>query len=193
MTAAPVVLPPLDGQQAQAWDTLMAVAADLGRGWTLIGGQMVLLHQAERSPAGAGAIGGAALRWSYDLDVVVNLRTSRSRMGRIDSVLKGHGFEQQVVPIGVEAFPAGQLHDWGLNHRGYAAGLTNPTRDSILEDLSQRIEIPDSLRRCCRSNPDALDAVLCVFAAKAAADELSTPHDPAAAASEGWIATHPDT
>ena len=29
MTAAAVVLPLLDGQQAQAWDTLMAVADDL--------------------------------------------------------------------------------------------------------------------------------------------------------------------
>lgn len=93
----------------------------------------------------------------------------------------------------VEAFPAGQLYDWGLTHRGYSAPLANPTRDSILEGVSQRIEIPDRLRRCCRSNPDALDAVLCVFAAKAAADGLSTPHDPAAAASEGWIATHPNT
>ena len=80
MTAPAVVLPPLEGQQAQAWDTLMAVAGNLGEGWTLIGGQMMLLHQAERSPAGARVVGGAGLRWSYDLDVVVNLRTSRSRM-----------------------------------------------------------------------------------------------------------------
>lgn len=93
-------LPPLAGQQAQAWDTLMAVADDLGEGWTLIGGQMVLLHQTERSPAGAHTVGGAGLRWSYDLDVVVNLRTSRSRMSHIDSVLTDHGFEQQVAPIG---------------------------------------------------------------------------------------------
>lgn len=100
MTAPAVVLPPLEGQQAQAWNTLMAVADDLGEGWTLIGGQMVLLHQTERSPAGAQTVGGAGLRWSYDLDVVVNLRTSRSRMSHIDSVLTGHGFTQQVAPIG---------------------------------------------------------------------------------------------
>ena len=36
-----VVLPALTGKQALAWDALMAVAADLGEGWTLIGGQMV--------------------------------------------------------------------------------------------------------------------------------------------------------
>ena len=42
MIAPAVVLPPMEGQQAQAWDTLMAVAGDLGEGWTLIAGQMVL-------------------------------------------------------------------------------------------------------------------------------------------------------
>ena len=51
MTSTPVVLPVLSGQQAQAWDTLMSVAGSLGEGWTLIGGQMVLLHQSERQPA----------------------------------------------------------------------------------------------------------------------------------------------
>ena len=100
MTAPVVVLPGLAGQQAQAWNTLLALAEDLGEGWTLIGGQMVLLHQAERQPAGAGPVDGASLRWSYDVDVVVNLRTSRTRMSHIDSVLRDHGFEQQLAPIG---------------------------------------------------------------------------------------------
>jgi len=94
------VLPVLTGKQALAWDALMAVAADLGEGWTLIGGQMVLLHQAERRPAGADPASGASLRWSYDLDVVVNLRTNRTRMSHIDSVLCDHGFDQQILPIG---------------------------------------------------------------------------------------------
>ncbi len=100
MTTPVVVLPALTGKQAQAWDALMAVAEDLGEGWTLIGGQMVLLHQAERQPAGAGTASSASLRWSYDLDVVVNLRTSRTRMSHIDSVLRAHGFNQQILPIG---------------------------------------------------------------------------------------------
>ncbi len=47
MTSAPIGLPALSGQQAQAWDALMSVAGSLGEGWTLIGGQMVLLHQSE--------------------------------------------------------------------------------------------------------------------------------------------------
>lgn len=100
MTSAPVVLPALSGRQAQAWDALMSIAGSLGEGWTLIGGQMVLLHQSERQPAAAHAAPGAALRWSYDLDVVVNLRVGRSRMDHIDSALRAHGFEQQHLPIG---------------------------------------------------------------------------------------------
>ena len=100
MTAPVVVLSDLTGQQAQVWDTLMTVAEDLGDGWTLIGGQMVMLHQAERQPADASPVGAADMRWSYDLDVVVNLRTSRARMRHIDSVLRDHGFEQEVHPIG---------------------------------------------------------------------------------------------
>ena len=38
----------------------MSVAGSLGEGWTLIGGQMVLLHQSERQPASAHAAPGAA-------------------------------------------------------------------------------------------------------------------------------------
>ena len=91
----------------------------------------------------------------------------------------------------VEAFPAGQLRAWDLEHKGYAASDPSSRRDSILEAVSRRIEIPDPLRRCCRSNADALDAVVCLFAARAVVHELTKPEDPAAAACEGWIATHP--
>ena len=90
----------------------------------------------------------------------------------------------------VEAFPAGQLHDWELEHQGYTELGPSPNRDDILEDVARRIEIPDPMYRCCRSNADALDAVLCLFAAKAAVEEQATVEDPAAAAHEGWIATH---
>ena len=38
----------------------MSVAGSLGEGWTLIGGQMVLLHQSERQPEAAHAAPGAA-------------------------------------------------------------------------------------------------------------------------------------
>ena len=53
------------------------------------------------------------------------------------------------------------------------------------------MDLPDPLYRCCRSNADALDAVLCLFAAKAAVEGQARVEDPATAAREGWIATHP--
>lgn len=89
----------------------------------------------------------------------------------------------------VEAFPAGQLQDWGLEHQGYSE--SGPARDRILKEVSRRIDIPGPLYRCCRGNADALDAVLCLFAAKAAVEGQATVEDPAAATREGWIATHP--
>lgn len=91
----------------------------------------------------------------------------------------------------VEAFPAGQVREWGLEHKGYANAGPNAARDSILDAVSRRMEIPDSLLRCCQLNADALDAVLCLFAARAASEKLSAPED-SAATLEGWIATHPN-
>ena len=91
----------------------------------------------------------------------------------------------------VEAFPACQLRQWGLASRGYASSYPSPEREAILEGISSRIEIPDRLRECCRCSADALDAVLCLFAAKAAAEQLATVGDAAAAEREGWIAVHP--
>ena len=81
---AAVVLPALHGAQAGAWAALLETAPDLGDG------QMVMLHQAERQPT--APVGGP--RWSYDLDVVVNIRAGRSSAAGIDSALRSHGFRQ---------------------------------------------------------------------------------------------------
>ena len=91
-----VVLPALHGAQAAAWEALLEVAPDFGEGWTLVGGQMVMLHQAERQPSGSTMSG----RWSHDLDVVVNIRTGRFQAAHMDEALKRHGFDQ--VPTEIE-------------------------------------------------------------------------------------------
>ncbi len=77
-----VELPPLIGQQAAAWTALMLLAPDLGTQWTLIGGQMVLLHQAERQGRST-----SGMRLTTDLDVVVNLRTIPAQRNGIHQVL----------------------------------------------------------------------------------------------------------
>ena len=91
-----------------------------------------------------------------------------------------------------EAFPACQLHQWTLPYSGYASSYPSPEREAILERISSRIEIPDRLGERCRCSADALDAVLCLFAAKAAAEDRATVGDQAATAAEGWIAVDSD-
>jgi len=46
--AASVTVRPQGGLQSAAWSALIELAPHLGIEWTLIGGQMVFLHQAER-------------------------------------------------------------------------------------------------------------------------------------------------
>ncbi len=89
----------------------------------------------------------------------------------------------------VEAFPAGQLRCWGLPDRGYANGAS--TRRKILQRLSNRIVLPATLRSKCLDNADALDAVLCLFSAIAAASGAAPCENRKAAETEGWIAVHP--
>ncbi|MXV97283.1 MAG: DUF429 domain-containing protein [Acidimicrobiaceae bacterium] len=91
----------------------------------------------------------------------------------------------------VEAFPACQLLHWRLPYSGYANSYPCPEREAILERVSERISMPKGLHEHCRYSADALDAVLCLFAAKAAFDGLATVDDSLAAEHEGWISTHP--
>lgn len=73
-----VTVRPLGGLQSAAWSALIELAPHLGTKWTLIGGQMVFLHQAGRHlqlPV--------ASRWSTDLDLAVNLRASSGELDRL--------------------------------------------------------------------------------------------------------------
>ena len=89
----------------------------------------------------------------------------------------------------VEAFPAAQLRCWGLPHDGY--GGNEATRNEILEGLKERINLPETFRSKCRANADALDAVLCLFAAFAATNGIAPCKDSDSWKTEGWIAVHP--
>ena len=92
------------------------------------------------------------------------------------------------VGLLVEAFPAAQLHHWQLPHKGYDGSDGGGERETIIEGISGRIEIADDLRARCQESADALDSVLCLFAARAVAAGLAPVHDTAAAELEGWIA-----
>ncbi len=91
----------------------------------------------------------------------------------------------------VEAFPAGQLRCWELPHRGYDGPEKAMVRCEILRGIEQRIVLPEPLRFLCQESADALDAVLCLFAAVAAVSDIAPFENPASGKTEGWIAVHP--
>lgn len=92
----------------------------------------------------------------------------------------------------VEAFPAAQLCQWGLPREGYN-GTDEPAagrRHGILEALASRLSIPSGLEQQMLASADALDAVVCAFAAIAVtAGCVACPPGPEARL-EGWIAVH---
>ena len=92
----------------------------------------------------------------------------------------------------VEAFPAGQLRQWNLPYKVYDGPKGRAARTTILKAIASHIRIPDRWYPDCEESADALDAVLCLFAAIAAAQNIAPIEAPAAAEHEGWIAVHPD-
>ena len=69
----------------------------------------------------------------------------------------------------VEAFPAIQLKMWNLPHQNYGKPEYSGTREEILSSIERRfaVNISDEHRRDMIASPDALDALICCFAARA--------------------------
>jgi hypothetical protein len=87
-------LPSLPDQAEELWDVLIELSELRPNDWTLIGGQMVLLHALEK---------GATLpRISTDLDVLVNVRLMAGGTAGLVADLAGWGFELEgASPTGV--------------------------------------------------------------------------------------------
>lgn len=81
---APLQLPPLAGYSEAIWGTLLELADAKLHDWTLIGGQMVLLHALEH--------GAEPNRLSTDLDVLVNARVVASAVRDFVRTLESLGF-----------------------------------------------------------------------------------------------------
>ena len=163
-------LPPLSGKQAQAWDALLQIAPSFGEGWTLIGGQMVLLHQVERQPA-AGTAAAPQMRWSYDIDVVVDLRADKSQMGHIDATLRAHGFAQEpsghrYVDADGTTFDVLAPDHLGIHLPVLGRGRTLQTSGGTQAlKRSQSVEVEHGTRRCPIYRPDLVGAILIKIAA----------------------------
>ncbi|HVM99131.1 MAG TPA: DUF429 domain-containing protein [Caulobacteraceae bacterium] len=90
----------------------------------------------------------------------------------------------------VEAFPAAQLATWSLDFRYHGRRpKAAAARAHLLAALiiDHGLKISDRLAELCLGSPDALDAVICLYAAKTLADGRHPRKLPATARSEGWI------
>jgi hypothetical protein len=86
----PVELPALAGPLADVWDALAALASaaqDLP--WTVVGGQMVLLHGLEH--------GRAPHRVSTDIDTAVDVRAVRGAVRQLVKILEELGYTSEGV------------------------------------------------------------------------------------------------
>ena len=79
-----IELPPLGELDVELWHALLDIADRMASDWTLIGGQMVLLHALEH--------GRAPQRVSEDLDLVVDARVRPLALPRMLSTLDDLGF-----------------------------------------------------------------------------------------------------
>ncbi len=79
-----IELPPLGALDLELWQALLDIADRMPSDWTLVGGQMVLLHALEH--------GRAPQRLSEDLDVVVDARVRPPALSRMLSALRDLGF-----------------------------------------------------------------------------------------------------
>lgn len=91
----------------------------------------------------------------------------------------------------VEAFPAAQLYHWNLPHNRYNGEIHQGMRVCLVSEISHRLLLLTRYHELMLESADALDAVLCAFAARAAAREEAGPLDGMDCQDEGWIAVHP--
>ena len=92
--ADPVGLPAMGEAQKQSWQALMDLYERINSDWTLIGGQLVHLHCAER--------GASPTRPTNDIDTVVDIRGSQMMLATFTGVLKDMGFTPETSAEGIQ-------------------------------------------------------------------------------------------
>ena len=92
--AEPIELPAMSDAQAQSWHALMDLYDRIDSRWTLIGGQLVHLHCAER--------GISPSRPTNDVDTVVDVRASQTVLATFTGALEAMGFEADTSGDGIQ-------------------------------------------------------------------------------------------
>jgi hypothetical protein len=104
----PLFGPPVD----QLWHVLLDLAETLRAPWTLVGGQMVLLHALEH--------GQVPPQISQDGDVIANVRAARDAIGQVVAALQSMGFTVDGMS------PDGLAHRYISPHQGAAREVRHP-------------------------------------------------------------------
>lgn len=93
----------------------------------------------------------------------------------------------------IEAFPAAQLRQWDLRHQGYNRDTEKEAavRRSLVSSLAARINLAD-FREMLEESADALDSVICTFAAMAVTNGRVLSYAEDSADAEGLIAVECD-
>jgi hypothetical protein len=127
----PIEMPPLVGQLAEIWRALVQLAEAAGElRWTVVGGQMVMLHGLEH--------GTTPNRISNGIDAAVDVRADPHAVAKLVRVLTSLGFENAGVS------PDGHAYRY---RRGGAAHLTIDVMVDQPEptDLIVDVLVPDNL------------------------------------------------
>jgi hypothetical protein len=119
--AEPVLLPAMTGGQAASWHALMDLHERLPGNWTLVGGQMVHLHCAER--------GVDPERPTEDADTVLDIRAAHDMLARFTGALLELGFEAHTSGDGLQ-------HRW--TRRDDAAQIDVLLPDGVGERAASR-------------------------------------------------------
>ena len=90
----PIVMPALSAAQAASWRAPMYLYEKVPAGWTLVGGQLVHLHCAER--------GSHPERPTDDIDAVVNIRAATDMLDRFTRALLDLGFKPSTSGDGLQ-------------------------------------------------------------------------------------------
>jgi hypothetical protein len=93
-----IVMPAMPPEQTASWLGVLDLYDHLGKGWTLIGGQLVHLYCAER--------GQFPVRPTNDVDTVIDVRADPNMLRTFTSALTGIGFKS----AGISA--EGRQHRW---------------------------------------------------------------------------------
>jgi hypothetical protein len=119
----PVRLPAMTAEQAASWHALMDLYGRMAEHWTLVGGQMVHLHCAERAVRPE--------RPTHDADTVVDIRADPRALDEFTGVLRDLGF-------GPEMSGEGLQHRWTRSREGVRAQIDVLLPDGIGARASAR-------------------------------------------------------